>query len=94
MSIFGNILVAHHVFVHFITNLHIAPIYAVKVFLNLLIKGYNRGCNVFLPQFHGLYIQNGHSEIVPKNLRHRISKYGQLTVPSNLSQRNFFSTFL
>ena len=70
-SIFGNILFAHALFVHFVCNLHIGPLYAVLAFKNFLLA---MTCNAFDKQHHGLDIPNGNYHVVASNLRQQMAQ--------------------
>jgi len=54
-SIFGNLLVAHAVYVYMICNVHIGRQYACIAFKNFLLGD---ECNAFDPCFHGLEFEN------------------------------------
>jgi len=54
-SIFGNLLVAHAVYVYMICNVHIARVYACIAFKNFLLGD---ECNAFDPCYHGLEFEN------------------------------------
>ena len=65
-SIFGHILFAHAIYVHFITNLHIGRMQACVMFKNLL----NKEINAFDPRYNGLVIRG--PEIVSANQRYSL----------------------
>lgn len=64
-SIFGNILLAHTVYVHLVANVHIRRMSACLVFKNLLIP---MNMNAFDDQYHGMSVE-GDPKVVAANIR-------------------------
>jgi len=65
-SIFGNILLAHAVYIHLVVNVHIRRMSACLVFKNLLTR---MNMNTFDSQYHGMSVK-GDPEVVATNIRH------------------------
>lgn len=83
-SIFGNILFAHALFVHFVCNLDIGLLYAVLAFKNFLL---DMTCNAFDKQYHGLDIPNGNYHVVASNLRRQMAQAAtRITTRTNDNQ--------
>ena len=75
IPVFGNILVAHCVFVSLVQNLHIGRKFAVLFFKQLLT---NYDCNAFDEGNTQLLISNGNHEVVAAVLRKRIQSTGSV----------------
>jgi hypothetical protein len=70
-SIFGNILLAHAVYVHLVVNVHIRRMSACLVFKNLLVP---MNKNTFDDKYHGMSLE-GDPKVVAANIRHNNGVY-------------------
>ena len=75
IPVFGNILVAHSVFVSLVQNLHIGRKFAVLFFKQLLT---DYDCNAFDEGNTRLLISGGNHEVVASALRRRIQRTGSV----------------